>query len=70
MSLGVGEGSRRTAGPSTPLRSGRDDKEGATVCDRSEKRFAQDDGFVGGLKCSWLDMQKTREDRKSHRLSG
>jgi hypothetical protein len=35
MSLGVGEGSRRTAGPSAPLRSGRDDKEGATVCDRS-----------------------------------
>jgi hypothetical protein len=41
-----------------------------SVCDRSAKRFAQDDGFVGGLKCSWLDMQKTRKDRKSHRLSG
>jgi len=22
------------------------------------------------LKYSWLDMQKTRKDRKSHRLSG
>jgi hypothetical protein len=30
-----------------------------TVCDRSAKRFAQDDGFVGGLKYSWLDMRKT-----------
>jgi hypothetical protein len=29
-----------------------------SVCDRSAKRFAQDDGFVGGLKSSWLDMQK------------
>jgi hypothetical protein len=38
------------------------------VCDRSAKRFAQDDGFVGGLKYSWLDVQKTRKDRKSHRL--
>jgi hypothetical protein len=28
-----------------------------SVCDRSAKRFAQDDGFVGGLKYSWLDMQ-------------
>jgi hypothetical protein len=28
------------------------------------------DGFVGGLKYSWLDMQKTRKDRKSYRLSG
>jgi hypothetical protein len=34
------------------------------------RRFAQDDGFVGGLKYNWLDMQKTRKDRKSHRLSG
>jgi hypothetical protein len=33
-----------------------------SVCDRSAKRFAQDDGFVGGLKYSWLDMQKTRKD--------
>jgi hypothetical protein len=41
-----------------------------SICDRSAKRFAQDDGFVGALKYSWLDMQKTRKDRKSHRLSG
>jgi hypothetical protein len=41
-----------------------------SVCDRSAKRFAQDDGFVGGLKYSRLDMQKTRKDRRSHRLSG
>jgi hypothetical protein len=27
-------------------------------------RFAQDDGFVGGLKYSWLDMQKTQKDRE------
>jgi hypothetical protein len=40
-----------------------------SVCDRSAKRFAQDDGSVGGLKYSWSDMQKTRKDRKSHRLS-
>jgi hypothetical protein len=31
---------------------------------------SQDDGFVGGLKYNWLDMQKTRNARKSHRLSG
>src|ERR1700688_1817329 len=37
--------------------------------DKSMRRSAQDDGFVGGLKYSWLDMQKTRKDRKSHRLS-
>jgi hypothetical protein len=35
-----------------------------SVCDRSAKRFAQDDGFVGGLKYSWLDMQKTRKIEK------
>jgi hypothetical protein len=39
-----------------------------SVCNRSAKRFAQDDGFVGGFKSSWLDMQKTRKDRKIHRL--
>ena len=41
--------------------------------DKSVRRSAQDDGFVGGrkgLKYSWLDMQKTRKDRKSHSLSG
>jgi hypothetical protein len=41
-----------------------------SVCDRSAKRFAQDDDVVRGLKYSWLDMQETRKDRKSHRLSG
>jgi hypothetical protein len=35
-----------------------------SVCDKYAKRFAQDDGFVGGLKYEWLDMQKTRKDRK------
>jgi hypothetical protein len=40
------------------------------VFDRSAKRFAQDDGFVGGLNYRWMDMQKTRKDRKSRRLSG
>jgi hypothetical protein len=44
-------------GPSTPRRR-------ALCCDRSAKRFAQDDGFVGGLKYNGLDMQKTRKDRK------
>jgi hypothetical protein len=34
------------------------------------RRSAQDDGFVGGSNCNWLDMQKTGKDRKSHRLSG
>ena len=28
-------------------------------------RFAQDDGFVGDLKYSWLDMQKTQKDREA-----
>jgi hypothetical protein len=32
-----------------------------SVYDRSAKRFAQDDGFVRGLKYSSLDMQKTRD---------
>jgi hypothetical protein len=40
-----------------------------SVCDRSAKRFAQDDGFVGGLEYNWLNIQKTRKDRKSHRRS-
>jgi hypothetical protein len=39
-----------------------------SVCERLAKRFAQDDGLSGGLKYSLLDMQKTRKDRKSHRL--
>jgi hypothetical protein len=33
----------------------------ASICDRFAKRFAQDDEFVGGMQCSWLDMQQTRE---------
>jgi hypothetical protein len=32
--------------------------------DRSAKRFAQDDGFVAGLKHSWLGMQNTRKIEK------
>jgi hypothetical protein len=35
-----------------------------SVCDRSAQRFAQDDGFVGGSKYNWLDMQKTRKLEK------
>ena len=35
-----------------------------SVCDPSAKRFAQDDGFVGGLEYKWLNMQKTRKDQK------
>jgi hypothetical protein len=41
----------------------------SSVCDRSAKRFAQDDGFVGGLKYSWLDMRKHEKIEKGHRLS-
>ena len=39
------------------------------LCDRSARRFAQDDSFVG-VKSIRLATQKTRKDRKSHRLSG
>jgi hypothetical protein len=39
------------------------------VYDGSATRFAQDDGFVGGSKYNRLDMQKTRKDRRSYRLS-
>ena len=38
-------------GPSTPRIK-------LSVCDRSAKRSAQDDGFVWGLACTWLDMQE------------
>ena len=38
------------------------------LCDRSARRFAQDDGFVGGENIR-LGVQKTRKDRKSHRLT-
>src|SRR5580704_11261444 len=44
-------------GPSTPRHK-------ASVCDRSAKRFAQDDGFVGGLECSWLGMLKHEKIEK------
>jgi hypothetical protein len=32
--------------------------------DQSMRRSAQDDDFVGGLEYNWLNMQKTRKDRK------
>jgi hypothetical protein len=38
MSLEIGEGSRRTAGPSTPFRSGRDDKGKGSGCIKSSYR--------------------------------
>jgi hypothetical protein len=28
------------------------------------RRSAQDDGFLGGWKYNWLDMQKTRKAQK------
>ena len=34
------------------------------------RRFAQDDGFVGGLEYNWLNMQKTRKIEKVTALSG
>jgi hypothetical protein len=37
--------------------------------DKSVRRSAQDDGFVWGLKYSWLDMQKnTKKPKKSQAL--
>jgi hypothetical protein len=36
-----------------------------SACDKSAKRFAQMTALLGGLKYSWLDMQKTRKDGKS-----
>src|SRR5579863_68154 len=39
------------------------------LCDRSARRFAQDDGFAG-VKSIRLATQKTGKDRKSYRLSG
>src|SRR5580700_3838553 len=41
----------------------------AVSLDPSVRRSAQDDDFVGGLEYNWFNMQKTRKDRKSHRLS-
>jgi hypothetical protein len=35
-----------------------------SVCDISAKRFAQDDGFVAGLKYGWLHMQKHHKIEK------
>jgi hypothetical protein len=31
-------------------------------------RFAQDDGFVCGLACSWLDMREHERSKKSQSL--
>ena len=39
-----------------------------SVCDRSAKRFAQDDDSVWGLACSWLDMQAHERSKKSQAL--
>ena len=41
-----------------------------SVCDRSAKRFAQDDGFVGKLGIQLVGYAETGKDRKSHRVSG
>jgi hypothetical protein len=38
--------------------------------DKSVRRSAQDDDFVGGLQFRWLDMQEGTKKLKSHRLSG
>jgi hypothetical protein len=38
-----------------------------SVCDKSVRRFAQDDGFLGGVKYDRLDVQETRKDRKKSR---
>jgi hypothetical protein len=38
------------------------------VFDRSARRFAQDDGFVGSLEYSWLDMQENEKIEKSQAL--
>jgi hypothetical protein len=34
-----------------------------SVCDRSAKRFAQDDGFVGGLKIQLLGCRKQKIEK-------
>jgi hypothetical protein len=41
-----------------------------SVCDNLRSASLRMTALFGGLKYSWLDMQKTRKDRKSHRLSG
>jgi hypothetical protein len=45
-----------------------------SVCDRSAKRFAQDDGFVGGLKGLEIQLvgyaENTKRSKKSQALSG
>jgi hypothetical protein len=55
MSLGVGEGSRHTAGPSAPVGMTRRGQ----LFARAAKRFAQDDGFVGGY------AENTKGSKKS-----
>jgi hypothetical protein len=43
-----------------------------SVCDRSAKRFAQDDGFVGGLKGLEIQLvgyaENTKRSKKSQPL--
>ena len=52
---------KRRRGPSTTRHK-------AFVCDKSAKRFAQDDGFVGGVKQSWLGRLKHERSKKSQAL--
>jgi hypothetical protein len=39
-----------------------------SVCDRSAKRFAQDDGFVRGLEIQLVGYAETRKIEKSEAL--
>jgi hypothetical protein len=40
-----------------------------SVCDRSAKRFAQDDGFVGGLEIQLVGYaENTKRSKKSQAL--
>jgi hypothetical protein len=40
-----------------------------SVCDRSAKRFAQDDGFVGGLEIQLVgNAENTKRSKKSQAL--
>jgi hypothetical protein len=40
-----------------------------SVCDRSAKRFAQDDGFVGGLEIQLVGYaESTKRSKKSQAL--
>jgi hypothetical protein len=38
------------------------------LCDRSARRFAQDDGFVGGEKLSVSCIENTKDQKKSQAL--